>query len=153
MAGWNEGPRGFPPQNQLVVAEPDVVGWIGLPMIKLEEFQWACEFENQENENSSEGQSGAFLLSNEYHIWDAEHSDLGCTSSSAPEVTECQAYPSTQVHYRVAKATPFLPHSHFVQVSSFVPLANSCSAKKSFLVLSIRHKHGHGSPSCKWNML
>lgn len=82
-------------------------------MTKLKEFQWACKFENKENDSSLEGQSWAFLLSNEYH-------------------------------YSVAKAT----HFHFVQVSSFVPLAKSRSRKKSFSVLFISHKHGHGNPPC-----
>lgn len=93
MGGWNECPQGFPFQNQLVVTEPNIVGWTGLPMIKPKKFQWTCKFENQENESGSGGQSWAFLFSNEYHIWGVQNILIWATPPPrAPEMTEGQVY-------------------------------------------------------------
>lgn len=144
MGGWNECPRGLPPQNQLVVTKPDVVGWIGLAVIKLKEFQWACKFENQGNESSSEGQSWAFLLSNEYHIWGAEHSDLGCTSSGTRSA-ESQAY--------LALCSGPLPcgKGHSVSITLYrcpiLSLLPTPALGRKLLVLFISHKHSRGNPS------
>lgn len=49
MGRGQECPWGFLPQDQLVAVQPDVVSWIGLSVIKLEEFQGTCKFANKEN--------------------------------------------------------------------------------------------------------
>lgn len=51
MSGREQCPWRFLPQNQLMFSQPDVVGGIWLPVIKLKEFQWACKFESKENSN------------------------------------------------------------------------------------------------------
>ena len=90
---------------------------------------------------------------------DTEHPDLECTvrKASPPwvsEMTASQAYPPPQLQSRmsrcsVAKATGFTPQQFSLsQVSNFVRLANSCTVKKSFIVLFMNHKHSHGNPSC-----
>lgn len=77
-----------------------------------------------------------FFLSNESRVWDA--------------LKEWHHAPPARVQNRMplqcGEATGFTPqwYPHFV----LVLLANSCSVKKSFLVVFINHKHSHGNPSC-----
>lgn len=54
MGRGKEGPRGFLPQNQLTVSQPDVVRGVGLSVIELKELQGACKFDRTEHSDRSQ---------------------------------------------------------------------------------------------------
>lgn len=154
-------PWRFLPQNQLMFSQPDVVGGIWLPVIKLKEFQWACKFESKENSNqlwrTNVDRHSFFLMSTAYGCG-APWFGMICKESSSSRGTRRDCVPgipptssSSPEHHTMVWQRPLDLHRdnfHFVQVSNFVLLANSCSVKKSLLVLFVKHKHSHGNPSC-----
>lgn len=54
MGRGEEGPRGFLPQDQLTVNQPDVVRWVGLSVIKLKELHGAWKVDRTEHSEGSQ---------------------------------------------------------------------------------------------------
>ena len=152
MRGWKECPRGFLPQNQLMVSQLDVVGGIWLPMIKLKEFQWACKFERKENSNQlwrTDVDRDSFFLMSTAHGQRASWSGMHCKESISSLGTRHDWVKPPMSHYNVAKATEFTSQQFSLCAGvQFCPSCLFLLHEKSFIVLFINHKHSHGNPSC-----
>lgn len=119
MSGREQCPWRFLPQNQLMFSQPDVVGGIWLPVIKLKEFQWACKFESKENSNqlwrTNVDRHSFFIMSTACGCG-APWFGMICKESSSSRGTRRDCVPgipphlqleSRISHYGVAKATGF----------------------------------------------
>ena len=110
MRGWKECPGGFLPQNQLMVSQLDVVGGIWLPVIKLEEFQWACKFGSKENSNQlwrTDVNRDSFFLMSTAHRQRASWFWMHCKESISSLGTRHDWVKFPMSHYNVAKAAEF----------------------------------------------